>query len=319
MILVTGATGNTGQEIATLLQAANHPFRAMVRSKKNRDIVIARGMSCVDGDFDAPESMVKALEGVDRAYLVCTPDSQLVRRETAFIDAAKAAGVQHIVKCSAFWADPNGASGTLRNHGVVEEHLAKSGLGWTSLRPTGFMQTFVLVSWDMVQRGGYMNAAGEGGMPLVDVRDVAAVAVKALTEDTHDGKTYDLTGPENLTFERQAVLIGEALGKRVRYIPATEAELTRLADMMGVDPVSKEHMIAIMRLVREGRFDPTTTTTVRDLGVTPTTFQIFLQDLRAGRTGGGNSFQPKDTLKLRLMKWMMPLMIRYRLWQLPSV
>ena len=119
-ILITGATGNTGRVVAAELLGRVGPelsIVAMARGEASRARLAARGLPTVHGDFDDPASLVRALAGVTRAYLVFTPDERLIARETAFITAARAAGVRHIVKCSAYMADIDGETQNLRSHG----------------------------------------------------------------------------------------------------------------------------------------------------------------------------------------------------------
>ena len=101
-ILLAGVFGNTGRVIAQSLQARAIPFAALTHSARNQAELAARGITTVLGDFDDPASLSSALRGIERAYLVCTPDEKLVPRETAFIQAAKQAGVAHVVMCSAY-------------------------------------------------------------------------------------------------------------------------------------------------------------------------------------------------------------------------
>jgi len=149
--------------VAEELQRLGVPFVAMARSASNRAKLSARGIEAVHGDFDAPGSMEGALRGAQKAYLVCTPDEKLIARETAFIAAAKKAGVKHVVKCSAYLADVAGETNNLRSHGEIERALMESGMEYTILRPHGFMQTFTLFAWDMIQKAGVNAGAGGAG------------------------------------------------------------------------------------------------------------------------------------------------------------
>src|SRR5690349_20537733 len=148
-ILLTGATGNTGQVVADRLRERGVPFVGLVRSEARRRELAARGLDSRMGDFDDQTSLVRALEGIEVAYLVCTPDELLIPREVAFIRAAMQAGVRRIVKCSAFWSNLTGSTQNLRAHGAIEAELMHSGLEWTIVRPHVFMQTFTLFSWGM--------------------------------------------------------------------------------------------------------------------------------------------------------------------------
>jgi uncharacterized protein YbjT (DUF2867 family) len=309
-IVVTGATGNTGQVVAEELKRRGVPFVAMARSEKNRKKLEERGIPAVHGDFDDPPTLLSALEGAEKAYLVCTPDHMLGPRETAFVRAADQAGVQHLVKCSAYWADMEGPTANLRSHGRIERAIRDSGMDYTIVRPHGFMQTFTLFSWDMIQKADVLTfPAGEGAMPLVDVRDVAAVAVKALTEKGHSRKEYDVTGPEALTFGQLAEILSRVLGRNITYVPGSEGPFLAGMVLMGVTATPREHTVKIARLVRERRLEKVHTT-LQDLGIQPTTYEQFLRDLLAGRTGGGSSFEPPDSLGFKLVSAMMPVMMR---------
>lgn len=305
-ILLTGATGNTGQVIAEELTRRGVSFVAMTRSASSRARLDALGIPSIGGDFDDPVSLDRALRGVEKAYLVCTPDEKLIPREVAFIDAAKRAGVRHIVKCSAFFAGLDAPTQNLRSHGEIERRLITSGIDYTILRPTGFMQTFTLFGWDLIEKAGLVSLpAGDGGIPLIDVRDVAAVAVRALTEPGHEGKAYDLTGPEAVTMYRMAEVLQSVLGRPVTYIPGTERQMKAVSWLLGVPPVPAEHVLKIFRMQREHRFEETLPT-LRELSITPTTYEQFVADLVAGRTGGGNSFQPPNTTLAKALGAVMP-------------
>lgn len=306
-ILLTGATGNTGQVIAQRLRARGIPFVALARSEQRRRELERRGDEVVMGDFDDPRSLVRALAGFEVAYLVCTPDELLIPREVAFIRAAKQAGIQRIVKCSAFYADLCASTQNLRAHGAIEAELIRSGLDYTIVRPHGFMQSFTLFNWAMIEQAGVMSMpAGEGGIAMIDVRDVAEVMVRALVEPGHVGKTYDLTGPEVLDLYEQAAILESELGRPVTYLPGDERHLLMVMRLLGVPATATEHVVKIFRMQRDHLFE-TTTNTLRELGITPITYRQFVRDLLAGRTGGGNSFKPPQTPLTRLMDTCMPL------------
>ncbi|HMU38052.1 MAG TPA: SDR family oxidoreductase [Pseudomonadota bacterium] len=311
-ILVTGASGNTGRAVAEELQRQGVPFVAMTHSSTNMARFKAQGIDVIFGDFDAPETLRSALSGTKKAYLVCTPDEKLVRRETAFIRAASEAGVEHVVMCSAYLSGVDAETQNLRSHGVIENILKTSGMAYTIIRPVGFMQTFTLFVWDMVQRAGAISLpAGDGGMALVDTRDVAMIAVKALTESGHEGKVYDVTGPESLSPGQQADILGRVLGRKIHYLPMEGSGLSRVMSVLGVPVTPAEHVIKIFRMQREHRLE-VVLHTQRDLGIVPTTYEQFVHDYVAGRTQGGNSFEPLDTLFVRAFNQIAMLALRVR-------
>jgi uncharacterized protein YbjT (DUF2867 family) len=234
----------------------------------------------------------------------------VVPRELAFIRAAKAAGVRHLVKCSAFGASLDAATINLRAHGAIERELIESGLDYTIVRPHGFMQSFTLFNWNMIEKADALSMpAGDGGIPLVDVRDVAAVVILALTEAGHVGKAYDVTGPDVLTMYDQAEILSRVLGRPITYVPGNERQLLMIMKLLGVPPAPTEHVVKIFRMQREHEMEATTPT-LRELGITPRNYEQFVRDLVAGHTGGGNSFHPPQTLLVRTLDRVMPLLMR---------
>jgi uncharacterized protein YbjT (DUF2867 family) len=312
-IIITGATGNTGQVVAAELYRRGLPFVAMARREDARRQLAGLGYGTVAGDFDDPASLEPALRKAAKVYLVCTPDEHLVRRETAFIAAAQRAGVEHIVRCSAYKSALDAETQNLRSHGVIDQALVDSGIAYTILRPIGFMQTFTLFMWDTVQRAGAISLpTGDGGMPMIDVRDVAAVAVKALTEPGYEGGVYDLTGPASLNNYEVAAIMSRVLNRPITYIPGDERQTRWIMKVLGVPRTPREHVDKCCRMQRERRIEQVHTT-LQELGVEPTTYEQFLRDWVAGRTGGGNSFQAPDTMVARLFKLVMPALLRLRL------
>jgi uncharacterized protein YbjT (DUF2867 family) len=299
--------------VAEGLRERGIPFAALTRSVARRDELAARGVDVVMGDFADPGGLVTALDGIERAYLVCTPDERLIPCEVGFIRAAKRAGVRRIVKCSAFAADLLGPSPNFRAHAAIEGELIRSGLEYTIVRSHGFMQTFTMFNWPMIEKVGAMSVpAGDGGIPLVDVRDVAEVVIRALTEPGHDRQIYDLTGPEVLDMYAQAEIIARVLGRPVRYIPGNARSLALIMRLFGVPPTAAEHVVRVFEMQREHRWDQKTST-IAELGITPTTYEQFVRDFVEGRTGGGNSFVPRGFAS-KLVEAMMPTMMKLQMW-----
>lgn len=217
MILITGATGKSGREIVAQLSAAGARLRALVRDPTKAGwLAELPGVEIVQGDLGKPETLGAAFAGVERALLLPAPAPSSVAEQSNFIEAAVRAGTPHVVKFSAVGADAGAAEGFARWHGLGEEQLQASGLAYTILRPALFMQE-LLNSWGG-QRTIYLPM-GDMRQAPVDTRDIAAVAVKTLTEDGHAGRTYEITGPEALTYTEIAAQISAATGEQVTYVP----------------------------------------------------------------------------------------------------
>jgi uncharacterized protein YbjT (DUF2867 family) len=294
MILITGATGNTGREVSRLLKDAGIAFKAMARSQQSQALLEEQGIETLHGDFDDPVSLQSALKGISRAYLVCTPDEKIVERELSFIKAAKAAGVGHIVKLSALMSAPDGPTPNHRAHGQIEDALVASGMVYTIIRPHGFFQTVYFMSKPLMDAQGIISyPAGSGRASHVDLRDVAAVAYLALTADGHENKKYDVTGPQAVSFAEMAEAFSKAMKKAIHYIPGDEGSMIGFLRMAGVAEQSIEHVIGVFRLMREGKI-AFVTETLSELGIEPRTLEDFAVDLASGKTGIATSFKPPN-------------------------
>lgn len=168
-------------------------------------------------DFDKPQTLDIALKGVERALLLPANTLQQVEQETNFIEAAKRTGVRHIVKYSARGADVNAAANVTRWHAQTEKLLEESGIAYTHLRPIFFMQNLLSFANSIAKEGTFALPLKDAKIAVTDVRDIAAVAVAALTEPGHEGKTYMITGAEALSMYEIADKLSAAIGKKVTY------------------------------------------------------------------------------------------------------
>lgn len=285
MIVVTGPTGNTGRQVVEGLRQRNLAFRAMVRSEERAQQLTAEGIPTVLADFTRPETLVRALTGATTAFLVCTPDARLARCEQNFIRAAQQAGVSYIVKCGAHSAAHDSKSPNLRMHAEVEDALRESGLRYAIIRPHGFMQTFFWMSAPLIYGPGILSfPAGDGAIPLIDVRDVGAALLKALLEPGLSGRAYDLTGPQALTPQQMAAELSRALGRPIQYVESRLEDLDATMRQLGVPDAPREHVLWVFAEQRAGRLNYTS----RDheaLGLPLRSFAEFAADMVAGRTG----------------------------------
>lgn len=217
MILITGANGTVGREVVREVTQTEVKFCAMYRSKEDAAKAGAV-VQTVAADFADPESLLRALEGVESVFLVCSPVEQLVELEGNMIDACKRAGVKKVVLNSALGAGDYDKSFP-GWHRKVEEKLKSSGMEYVILRPNGFMQNVLAYLAPSIRaEGAFYAAMGEAKTSYVDVRDVAAVAAKALTAGGYEGKVYELNGPEAITQADLAERISKHAGRLVRYV-----------------------------------------------------------------------------------------------------
>ena len=223
MILVTGASGNAGGAVLKEVLKTNRPARAMYRSPEDAAKASAE-VGTVIADFADKPRLGRALEGVDAIYLVCSPVRELVELEGNMVDACRAAGVRHVVLNSALGAG-NYPKSFPSWHRRVEDKLSTSGLDYTIVRPNSFMQNILTYYASSIRtEGAFYAAMGNARTSFIDVRDVAAVAARTLTSPGHAGKTYELNGPEALTYGEVAEKITQVSGRRVNYVDIPVAQ-----------------------------------------------------------------------------------------------
>ena len=223
MILITGASGSAGGAVLKEVSKTNKRFRAMYRSREDA-AKAAAGIPTVIADFADKASLRRALEGVNSVYLVCSPVRELVELEGNVVDVCRETGVRHVVLNSALGAGDYSKSFPSWHH-KVEEKLKASGLDCTILRPNSFMQNILTYYAPGIRsQGTFYAGMGSARTSFIDVRDLAVVATKALTAPESTSKTYELNGPEALTYGEVAEKISRASGRKVQYVDIPEEQ-----------------------------------------------------------------------------------------------
>jgi len=221
MILLTGITGNNGGATANALLEKGVKFRAIVRDLDKASAWGEKGVELVKGDLNDKASIVAALNGVDRAVLIMPNGQDQERLELAFIGAAKEAGLEWIIKLSSPEAVRGTTSPTPLVHLAAEDAIKASGMNWTFVRPSFFMQNFRGAIPQAKATGKLSMPMGDGTAALTDCADAGAFIAHILTDENsqqHYGQCYDITGPDPvMTFAEIARIIGEAIGKEVVY------------------------------------------------------------------------------------------------------
>ena len=233
-ILITGATGNIGRELTSLLARRGIPFRAMVRNPdQEKALTSLPGVDVVAGDFNNPATIASALDGIERAFLLTPSSEQAEGQQLRFVEQARKAGVRHLVKLSQLSADVHSPVRFLRYHAVVEQAIRDSGLDFTFLRPNLFMQGLLSFRQTIARSGQFYAPIGEAAVSVVDVRDIASVAAAALTEADYAGQTYTLTGPDALTHTAMANMLSTALDRPVTFVNSTPEQMRATLEQIG--------------------------------------------------------------------------------------
>ena len=275
MILVTGANGNVGREVVRQALAVGLKVRATFQSPA----VAAQAPEGLEGvimDYAKPETIRPALRGVEKIFLVGPPVRDLPALEANFVKEVRAAGRKHIVKLSALGGResmfPSG-------HRDSEEDIEASGLPYTFLRPTGFMQNLVNYNAGTIQsKNAFYGCQGNGAVSIIDIRDIAAVAVIVLAATGHEGKSYALTGGEPLTNQQVAEKISRVAGRKINYVDLPPAEMKQSILSTGASEWSADALVDLQRFYREGKASLVTDDVERLTRRKPITLDQFARD-----------------------------------------
>ncbi|UEG52498.1 SDR family oxidoreductase [Mucilaginibacter daejeonensis] len=217
MILVTGATSVIGQKLCELLAAHKKPFRAMCRKEEQLQNFRQQNIEAVLGDFTDTDSLRLAMEGCDTLFLVSPPNEKQLESEKKAIDAAKEEGITYIVRVSASDANLRISVPWAKAHAHIDHYLRSSGIAWTILKPTAFMQNFLTMT-KPISKGYLPQIGGKGLVGYIDAKDIGVVAYHVLTAGEHKRATYYLNGPEALDMNEIAQQLSSVIGKKVRYL-----------------------------------------------------------------------------------------------------
>ncbi|VEG58591.1 putative nucleoside-diphosphate sugar epimerase [Mycolicibacterium aurum] len=261
-ILVLGATGKTGRRISARLRVHGTPVRAASRSSET------------PFDWSEPEGWDAVLDGVAAVYIVAP---EVVGPTHEFVARAEAAGVRHLVLLSGRGADTWGDSTFGRNMRDAEDAVRGSALEWTILRPNNFAQNFDEELWYApIVAGELALPAGQIPEPLIDIEDVADVAVTVLTEPgRHSGRTYELTGPRAITFAEAVEVIARATGLPITYKQISPDEYTAAMVEQGLPDEVAQDIAAMFVLMERGLIADTTDGVAGVLGRAPRSFEDY--------------------------------------------
>jgi uncharacterized protein YbjT (DUF2867 family) len=278
MICITGAGGTVGREVVKQLKLAKVPFRVAYFSPEKVEAALANGIEAVTIDYNRPETLRSAFQGCDKLFLLGPNALNQTQLELNAVEAAKAVGVQHIVKQSVMGAEAEDFSLALL-HRPVEQAIESSGMTWTFLRPSSFMQNVVTFMSETIKaESAFYSASDAGKIAHVDVRDIAAVAVKALTEPTHGGRAYTLTGAEAITYDELAQELSTVLGHAISHISLPPEDLKQAMLAEGMPEAIADRMLDLERYYRENKANRITNDIQQVTGQEPRRFAQYARD-----------------------------------------
>jgi uncharacterized protein YbjT (DUF2867 family) len=280
-ILVLGATGNTGSEVVKQLKEVGADFGVMARSADAASKLDLNPNQVRVSNYDNVETMTKALEGVKKIYVAMPAHADNKQWIENTITAAKAAGVELIVKLSGMGAKADAGSEIIRTHVVTDDMVKDSGIAYTIVQPNSFFQNLYGSLPTINAMGQFFLPLAQAKQSVVDIRDVAAVIVTALAQPGHENQTYLLSGPESLTFAEQAEVLTEVSGKQIEYVDVPKEAAEAAMKEAGMDDWTAEKLAEIMAWFAEGHYATVTDTVERVTGQKPRTFRAFAEEFAA--------------------------------------
>lgn len=277
-ILVTGALGNVGAEIVKQLQREGQAVRAADLSVEKIRQRFGDSVEAAPFDFSQEQTFTPALESVKRMFLMRPPHITDVKRYILpFLAAAQTAEVEQVVFLSLIGIEQNKRV----PHYQIEQYLRSSSIHWTFLRASFFMQNLSSTHRREIQeRSEVFVPVGRGKTSFIDVRDIAAVAVVALTQSGHENQAYDLTGPAALDYYEVAKILGEGLGRKINYRDPSLLSFLWQTVRDGAHLPFALVMAYLYIQTRRGMSAFTTDEVERLLGRSPISLRQFVEDNR---------------------------------------
>ena len=280
--LVTGSTGNVGSQVVKQLSSLNGNIRAAVQLKNRAGELKNTRARIVEMDFNRPETIRMAFEGVQKLFLLTPFVPNMVEISTNLVDEAKNAKVKHIVKLSVMGADLEADVGAMRLHLQAEKIIEKSGIPYTFLRPNEFMQNFLnFHSPSIKSNNAFYSPREDAKVSFVDVRDIAAIAVEVLTNNDngkHNNKTYLITGPEALSYYQAGEILSNETHKKISYVNVSDEEARGAMKETGMNDWLINTISELSDYFRKGYASQVSSAIEEITGKKPTPFARFAKD-----------------------------------------
>lgn len=275
-ILVTGATGTVGSEVAVRLALKGEKVVAGVRDFEKAKDMITGDVELRTLDYDKHDEYADIFEGVDRAFTVSPPlDPDGFERLKPFLELAKTKGVERIVNLSAIGVEPGGENPL----GATEGFIIESGFEYTFLRPNWFNQNFVNFLYpNIINRKGIFLPAGDAKTSFVDIRDIADVAVAAFTQVGHVKRAYTLTGPKAYSHAEIADIIRMVSGRQVKYYDISGEDFEEAMRSAGTPEPVVQATSWLYKQVKNGYAAPISPDIKTVLGREPIRFREFAEE-----------------------------------------
>lgn len=281
-ILITGASGSIGSELTRNLIAREVPVRLALRDPNRSPHQNNPLVETVYFDYRDKTSLQKAVEGVAQVFFL-TPATMQAKQESfdeleaglSFIEIMKTSDVQHIVRGSGMGADRFKESA----HYLIEQAIQKSGMNYTILRPTFFMQIFDVYYRNSIQKKNVIDFYDAGvAESFIDIRDIAAVAAEALLNPIHHNQIYTLTSEELLTYEMVAEILTHTLARKITYVAKSDEDSYKALVAEGWSSDAVNSYVGYLQAAQQGLFSAIHPDVEKILGRKPISFKQYAKD-----------------------------------------
>ncbi len=275
-VLVAGGTGTVGRDVVGGLLARGHEPRVLARDPEKARGVLGTSVAIVKGDLTDPASLTKAMKGVEVGYVATTPGVGLAEQENNFIEAARAAKLRRVVKLSGYGVR-EAPDRIHQEHAISEQRTRGSGLDYVILQPVMFMTN---LSWEAasIKEGTIASTFGDGRMSFVDPRDVAELAVVALTASDLRNAEWEFGGPEPLSYDDVAATFSRVLDRPIQHVRLDLDVFRREAKL---PEIVIEAITASGELARRGKYEVSDDVVRKQLGRRARSLESWIKENRA--------------------------------------
>ena len=278
-ILVIGGTGKIGSSLVSELKEKGADFSLLVRDPAKMAKLDNEGVNCIGGDYSDNLSLDQAMKGVNKLFLLVAPHINMGEHEESIINSAVKNGVHHILKISAIASDSDSSTNLGQSHHKSEEMIKSSGVNYTILRPHSFMQNMLMNIGTIKEQGMIYSTLGQSAIPMIDVRDIATASANILLNpEPYNQRTITITGPESLSQDQAAVIIGETIGKDVNHMHVPDEAAKGAMMGIGLPEWLCDDLLTLNETWRNGK-DNTPNEEINGLiDRDPITFATFIRD-----------------------------------------
>ncbi|MGS0684896.1 NmrA family NAD(P)-binding protein [Nakamurella sp. GG22] len=275
--LITGATGTVGTLLVHALAGSGVRARAFVRNADKARTLLGAHADIIVGDLADRDALRDALTGADALFLACGNVPQQIDLECAAIDAATSTSVRRVVKLSARGAGRTAKAAVWRGHAAVEEHLTATDLSAVILRPSFYMSNLLAAAEPVRHFNALPAAAGTAPIAMIDPADIAAVAARALLDDTVPAGVLHLTGPEALTYSQVAQQLSDVTCRPISYIDVPPDDAAQQMRTSGISEPAVTQILEIFAGLRRGEYATVTDEVPRLTGRPASTLTHFVR------------------------------------------